>query len=128
MNEHESCATVQYGSIYSQSGDIIENPALIINESTGTLLSWGEYNMVEAEFTAMTSSYIKSGIPTKNITLINLSESTLSPEEQCYIIRRCVEYTASGFQTRLCQTAKTGKDPKAWIADEMVRVPIDVTR
>lgn len=128
MRKPESCAKVQYGSIYSINGCIIENPALLIDEASGVLLSWGEKNLVEAKYQALLAGYNQIGMDTTDIVFLAMNNFAFTREEQCYIIRRCVEYTASGFQTRVCQIAKSGQDPRAWLAEEMARVPIDVTQ
>lgn len=127
MRKPESCARVRDGSIYSASGGIVENPALLIDEESGTLLSWGERDMVEAKYQALLTGYGRAGMDAGKLMFLAMDNFAFSREEQCYIIRRCVEYTASGFQAKVCQAARSGQDPKAWLAKEMARVPIDVT-
>ena len=127
MRTHESCAKVIDGSIYTCNGNILEHPALAIDQETGTLISWGDLEMVERKYEKTLAAYATAGLPAGKLCIVAMDDAKFTREEQCYVIRRCVEYTASGFQTELCRQAASGTDPKAWLAAELARGPIDVT-
>lgn len=129
-NNHKSVCHVQYGSIYSNSDAIIENPAVVLSfdPNVTTLLYWGDLPNVQAKFDNLIKRYSAAKMPTDNILLVELNHPQMSREEQCYILRRCIEYTASHFQVKfssiLLGLDKT--DLLKWLREEMAKVPIDV--
>lgn len=128
MRERQSCARVECGSIYAADGRIVERPALVVDEESDALLSWGEAAAVEAKYETLTRSLAAAGLDASAVVMITMDDLALSREEQCYVVRRCVEYSASGFQSALCRELRSGRDPRPWLRAEMARVPIDVTR
>lgn len=128
MRERQSCARVECGSIYSADGRIVERPALVVDEASDALLSWGEAAAVETKYLTLTRRLAEAGLDAGAVVMITMDDLALSREEQCYVVRRRVEYSASGFQSALCRELRSGRDPRPWLRAEMARVPIDVTR
>ena len=113
------------GTLLAHGDTPIEEPAILIDpDGPGTLLSWGEKNHVQARFVALAPVYKTIKGDETGLRLIELG--SLSREEQCYVIRRCVEYTASGFHAAICKALESG-DAREWLHAEMERVPIKVT-
>lgn len=118
------------GSIYNMEGCIIENPALLVDKSTGCVHGYGDAGSVSAKFMNMATAYNQNGLKemADDLLLMDFSNAYykgVSNEEICYILRRAVEYTATSFQTALCEHA-TKPDFKEWLKAEMDRVPIDL--
>ena len=118
------------GSIYDMDGCIIEDPALLIDRSTGCVHGYGRAESVAAKFEAMSSAYRKNGFEEEADGLLMLDFSGayyrgVTREEVCYVLRRAVEYTATSFQEGLCAHAMKD-DFRDWLRSEMQRVPIDL--
>lgn len=123
------CCYMEGGSIInSHSGSIIENPALLADIELGCLYGWGEMDSVMAKFKKFTDAYRKTGDAdiTKSLAVIELSQYKISREEACYVLRRAVEYTATGFIEELYKQVTEGPDALAWLKSEMERVPISL--
>ncbi len=125
-NENRHCLVVQDGSIYDRMSETtIEAPAMIINEETGTLHAYGNRGDVKSRYEAMIAKIRAAGLPTDGITYLELDCMRMTREEQCYVLIRCVEHTASGFQSALCRHMKSD-DALEWLQHEIQSVPIDV--
>lgn len=126
-------------AVYLENGDIINNytgtpikePAMVIDHETGCILSWGPKTSVYAAYLNMTEKYQNAGMNdmAEQLMYIELDEMHLTPEQRCYVLKRCVEYTASGFQTALCLKLQYGDSARTleWLNSEMSRVPITLT-
>lgn len=69
--------------------------------------------------------YTKAGLG--RLSVIEPDPEQVSLEEQCYILRRAAEYSASPFVGELCHRLKTDPDSVlAWLRSEMERVPIEI--
>lgn len=122
--------------IYLESGSIVNNihntliqkPAILLDKDTGCVHAWGNRDDVMAKFQTAASAYIQAGLSdmADALLVIDMTESNLSVEEQCYLLKRCVEHTASGFQTELCRHA-TQNDGWDWLHQAMQSVPIDLS-
>lgn len=131
MKTHSHICYLSNGSIYGQNGNIIENPAILLDRRDGCVLGWGESETVTAKFTRMAYAYNKAGFKEDAECLLALDFSDaffkgVTNEEVCYILRRAVEYTATLFQTQLCQHAMA-PDFREWLRLEMEKMPIDCT-
>lgn len=115
---------------YSKTG--IENPALLLDCETGALFKWGNKDAVYASYIKASEAYQKTGAldMAERLMYIELDAMQLTPEQRCYILKRCIQYTASRFQTELCSKIQhdTGDGACiAWLNAEMARVPLDLT-
>ncbi len=131
MSKYNHCVYMYCGSIYDLSGYIIENPAILLDKSTGTVHGYGDTKTVTAKMVNMADAYNKAGFTEEAASLMLLDFSDayykgISNEEICYVIRRAMEYTASSFQPALCEHA-IKPDFKEWLNSEMKRVPIDLS-
>ena len=133
------------GSIYCDAtGGIIERPAILINPREDMLIAYGDEEHVSARFDKYRAA---SPELASEMVLIGLSNGldgvdgqSLTRKEQCYVMRRAIDYTLSGFITKLYEhlvdelddsrpdhlPPKYGQNVKEWIASEMVRLPIDL--
>lgn len=114
----------------------IRDPALVIDKSTGCVHGWGPAKSMRDMYDRMTSRL--TGVAVKNnndpillkmasdLVYIGLSDLTLTPEQRCYVLKRCAEMTASGFQAALCEHAASD-DVLDWLSAEMARTPMDLT-
>ncbi len=118
------------GYIYDMNGCIIENPALLLDKSTGCVHGYGDAESVNAKFMKVATAYNQNGLKemADDLLLMDFSNAYykgVSKEEVCYILRRAVEYTATSFQTELCKHA-TSPDFQEWLKGEMERLPLDL--
>lgn len=115
---HQS-AYLYSGSLYSPTGRIVETPSVLVDPGMDMILTWGEPEYVQREF-----DRIDSAAPNlaKNLEIIELSG--LTKPQACYVIRRMMEFTASGFVTELCRKLSE-PDALSWLKAEMSRVPIE---
>lgn len=120
---------MEYGSIYnSHTGCIIEHPAILFDKDSAVVLSWGDAETVKAKLLSTASAYSKAGMDYAKDCLLMLEFNGfgLTREEQCYIMRRAVEHTATGFQKELCEHALK-EDFREWLKNEMSKLPLDLT-
>lgn len=123
---------LKYGTIMNNmTGIPIERPAILIDKSTGCIHGWGNSDVVTAKFINAVSAYVKAGMQemADDLMVIDMTNTVLSTEQKCYLLKRCVEYTASGFQTELVKIASgtTQLDNiENWLTEQMKRVPIDL--
>ena len=110
------------------TGGIIERPAILVSKKEDTIHGWGNLDNVEARFKKYASAYKKAGMQEglEDLMLIELSEFKITREMACYVIRRAVEFIATGFIRNLCHELTAGSDPVAWLKSEMRRIPIDM--
>ena len=124
MQEQERRSPYLYrGSIYSPAGTAIDRPAVLIDHESDILIKYGNADDVEASFDRAMASPVLS----KGLAMIELGSgmpgSPSSREQQCYILKRAVEYTASGFCRGLYEHALDGTLAE-WIARKMSDMPI----
>lgn len=123
MSKNKHVCHVESGSIYNNIAEkFIDRPAILLDAETGTVLRWGEFAACSETFDTTHAAFKSNGIPC-DLLMLDLSDSPLNADEVCYLIRRCVEYTASGFQSALCEHVRLG-DAEDWLRSEMRRVPI----
>lgn len=116
---------IRDGSIYNAVTDtFINRPAIMFDPDNDMLLAYGEYDGVCRRF----DKYIEAApdMCTEYVLFHLFESSLLTTEMQCYILKRAIEYTASGFIRNLNSHLGTG-DLSDWIASEMARVPLDLT-
>ena len=108
------------GSIYNARDQIVDNPSILIDGENDVFLGWGNaeamYKKMKASSSLFTALTVESPL-----TVVELSP--LPKDVACYILRRMMEYPASGF---ISQFLEHRDDPNAleWLASEMQRVPI----
>lgn len=115
---HQS-ACLYAGSLYTPTGRIVETPSVLVDPGMDMILTWGEPECVQREFDRIDSA--APGLA-KNLKIIELSK--LTKPQACYVIRRMMEFTASGFVTGLCRKLSE-PDALSWLEAEMSRVPIE---
>lgn len=105
-----------------QMGDI----AMLIDLSRdGILLAWGDPATVSAKYTALTEGMSLLGLNPDTIVSVTLDKSGLGAKERGYVLRRCIEYTASGFPKELYRRIRNNENLSEWLQDEMSLMPID---
>ncbi len=102
------------------NGYVIENPTILVSGSEDMIFGYGNTENVEKRLERYRGKV-------KNLTLIELSEYKITREMACYVIRRAVEYTGTGFIAALCRELAKNPDPVSWIKSEMERVSIDLS-
>lgn len=110
----------------TSTGQMINHLAMLFDTDTGCIHAWGERDSVEHKYKRMVSTMEAAGMNTKCILLVEFGDTQLTVEDRCYILKRCVEHTASGFQLELCQRLITNRDLIKWLRSEMHRVPINL--
>lgn len=113
---------VQNNILYNANSDnSIENPSVLIYSPEDMIMKWGDYNKLRPYLDRYVKSYSLVGEdnPTK-VQLINLS--ALSADEQCYIINRMVNYTATGFVKAFAEHMLES-NALDWLHAEMKRFP-----
>lgn len=125
--EHTGCVRIENGSILiTSTGRMINHLAMLFDTDTGCIHAWGERDSVEHKYKRMISAMETAGMNTKCILFVEFGDMQLTVEERCYILKRCVEHTASGFQLELCQRLITNRDLIEYLRSEMQRVPINL--
>lgn len=125
---HSHVCYMYSGSIYNSEGCIIEEPAILVDRNTGVLHGWGNMDVVKAKFDRFAAAYSDAdmGNELESLMMIELSKYKVTREMACYIMRRAVEFTASGFIEALCRELAEGENPAAWLKAEMERLPLDL--
>lgn len=122
-----SPVAMAFGSIYdNMSDEVLEHPAFILDAETGTLHVYGNIADVRHRYDTMINRMSKVGMSINGLLLVEMDNLAMSREEQCYVLKRCIEYTASSFQRDLCIHLYHG-DVVDWVRSEMVRFPLDLT-
>ena len=116
--------------INSATGGIIEQPAILVSKADDIVYGWGNMDKVEAKFEKYTMTRLQAGYKEEmeDLMLIEFSEYKITREMACYVLRRAIEFTATGFITNLCHEITEGSDPIAWLRAEMERIPINVNQ
>lgn len=101
-------------------------PAVLINVDpvdTGmaTVLRCGEAVVLQKELESKSPMYAASGLG--KLVLIEITKDA-DLETQCYVLRRCLEFSASSFPAELCRRMEDGT-AGAWLTEEMQRVPLN---
>lgn len=130
MKEYRHNVYMFCGSIYDMNGRIIENPALLIDKSSGCIHGYGDAENLTAKFVKMTTAYNDTGMKdmADDLLLMDFSDTWykgMSNEEVCYILRRAVEYTATSFLPALVEHCMK-PDFQEWLRAEMTRFPINL--
>ena len=130
---------VYNGTIFTSEGAGIKNPAILITKDD-IFSKYGEQEVIQKVFDRRTAAYASMGFmdDVENIVMVSFDTFLGLPiETVAYIIRRGMEYTATGFiakLTYLISNSNNYKDAneqasciKTWLDAEMERIPIDVT-
>ena len=116
------------GTLFFPSGVGIQNPAILISRDD-VFHKYGESKDVERDFQGRTEAYSRVGLGDESDKLMFISFDTflgIPIESVTYIIRRMMEYTATGFVSNFIKHIDE-PDFLTWLESEMERVPIDVT-
>ena len=127
------------GTIFTSEGTGLKNPAILITKDD-MFSKYGEQESIQKEFDRRIASYAAMGFmdDVENIVMVSFDTFLGLPVEMvAYIIRRSMEYTATGFVAKLAYLISNPnhyKDAneqtsyiKTWLDAEMERLPIDVT-
>lgn len=117
------------GSIVNAlTGNIIENPAILVSKKADVLHAWGNEDKVSTKFTRFVTAYQNAGLlnDLNDLMFIQLNNFKITREMACYVIRRAAEFTATGFIRNLCKELEHG-DPEAFLRREMERIFIDLS-
>lgn len=117
------------GTLFFPSDVGIQNPAILISRDD-VFHKYGESKDVERELQELIEAYSKIGLHDESNKLIFISFDTflgIPMESVAYIIRRMMEYTATGFVSDFIKHIDK-PDFLTWLESEMKRVPIDVKR
>jgi hypothetical protein len=117
------------GSLYSANGCIIEEPAILVTKDD-IFCKYGSYENILKEFTRRQEAYISAGFPeeAENLVMFSFSKYTGIPTEKItYIIRRMLQYTATGFITKFFEELGKQETFMSWLDSEMERIPIDIS-
>ena len=98
---HDSPRVI-FGSLFTGSGVIVEDVSLLIDGDI--LFKWGSYEDICVVHDKLVKTFISSGLSTDEISLIyfdRYSSSDFTINDICYILRRCLEFTGSGFASKL---------------------------
>lgn len=106
---------------------LVERPAFIFDRSTGSICKWGDDASVSAYYATITTQLTSAGFGNmaKDYVLVIMDETILSRTEQCYILKRLLEYTATSFGGELISRVNR-PDIKAWLKTEMENVPLNL--
>lgn len=124
---------LENGSVWSaMTGCAIENPAILVDKDSDVLLKYGEANAVRKYYNRVLTSYQTTGRNPDNFVLIELDSEVYDLDSmsnsrtiQCYILKRAIEYSASGFLPNLIDHIAKG-DVADWLEEQMQRVPLDL--
>ena len=125
---HPHPVSLYCGSVMNNmAGVLVEKPAFIMTKSTGSISRWGEYEKVSAHFDNMARRCAAGGMSDlmNDFVLVAMDEAMISREEQCYILKRLLEYTATSFGKDLLARLES-EDLKTWLAGEMARLPLNL--
>ena len=109
----------EYGTIFI-NGFALERPTLLVDIESDTLLAYGSYTDVKARFDKYTGPNVPAEL--KN-NIVMFTFDNLPNQDIIYILRRAINYTASGFVRHLAQKY-CEPDFTDWLKAEMERVPI----
>ncbi len=85
INMH-TCYMENGSIINGYSGNIIENPAILVSRTDDILHGWGELENVKAKFNKFAAAYAQAGLTEElnDLMLIELSEYHITREMACY--------------------------------------------
>lgn len=107
---------------------VIDRPALIIDFDLSVVLGYGDAEAMSAKYSVMCSRALQQRSPLVNsIAYIELDSAVHTVEQQCYILRRCAEISASKFPGDLVRHF-TKDDYIEWLNREMTRVPLETVK
>lgn len=108
-------------------GRIIERPAILVSKTQDMMFGYGDFDALDRKLATTAAAYRTAGFPEEadDLLLIELDSYRMSREQACYIIRRAMEFTASGFILALCREI-SGGSPVEWLQSEMARIPLDL--
>lgn len=122
-------AYIENGIIYiAEAEKPVERLVLLIDGESDVLLTYGDVCYVQSKldmFNAMAQEFTLANLCNPYSALCMVNAFNLPIEKQCYMLRRCIEYTASGFCKNIYEHMNAG-DLEAWLDVEMARVPLDV--
>jgi len=122
-------AYIENGIIYIAEAETpVKRLAIVIDGESDMLLTYGDVCYVQPKidtFNAMAQKFAMAGLSNPYSALCMVNAFNLPIEKQCYMLRRCIEYTASGFCKNIYEHMDTG-DLETWLDAEMARVPLDV--
>lgn len=109
----------EYGTIFI-NGFGIERPTMLVDTDSDVLLNYGNYADVKTKFDKYTGKNIPAELKS---SIAMFTFDTLPNKAIIYILKRAINYTASGFVKNL---AKKYCEPdfQTWLNAEMLRVPI----
>lgn len=117
---------VYCGSLYTPDGRIIENPSILIDGDV--FLKYGEFDVVNNYFSRVVEGYTSMLQSIHELGLIRFdkySSSEFTVKDICYILRRCMEFSASGFAEKLRLNFGTSEFLD-WLRSEQERIPLQV--
>lgn len=118
-------AYIENGEVFFTATDkAVKDLALMIDIDSDVLLSYGDPETVNQKLNALTD---KAKTLFGNLAILQLKTDNFTAEQRCYVIRRAVEYTATGFCKALAEHAKTG-DFTEWLNAEMAKLPLDLSK
>lgn len=108
-------------------GRIIERPAILVSKTQDMMFGYGDFDALDRKLATTAAAYRTAGFPEEadDLLLIELDSYRMSREQACYIIRRAMEFTASGFILALYREI-SGGSPVEWLQSEMARIPLDL--
>lgn len=101
----------------------IHELSIIIDTEMSVVLAYGESEWTDPKYEQMTMLYLdKRECP---IVLLKFDNNKSTVEQRCYVLRRCVDCSASNFPRELCARRE---DPglEDWLEAEMKRVPLSL--
>lgn len=120
--------SMYHGSVSDNiNGLLLENPAFVLNRSLGCIVHWGEYANVEKKYDVAVAKYRAVGLydMADELTLVKMDGDLLSREEQCYVLKRLLEFTATDFGLELA--ARLGdQDITKWLREQMRLLPLNL--
>lgn len=128
------CHLNQSNQIETSDGVCLNHPAVQIIAEDDVFVRFGEYETLNDrvnrecnEAFSQRDAILEMGIPFIMPVQTVISLENFESATACYVIRRMVEYSASGFVSKFFQKIQE-PDVDAWLNAEMTRVPIDVTK
>lgn len=125
---NECVCYIENGNLFWGDGTLVTDPALLICESDRFgcfLIRYGEHDELQKELIEKSVAFDLFGFG--HLCIIGPVKEMMTLREQCYLIRRTVEYCASRF---IGELSRLIDDPTGetlpWLRSEMRRVPIEI--
>lgn len=109
--------------VETQYGVVLREPSIHIIAEDDIFVRFGEYSVLQNKAEIESSYLFKSGLRVP--VQIIMSLSGLQPDFACYVIRRMVEYSSTGFVRDFYERGKD-RDCLEWLKNERLRIPINV--